>query len=151
TRVSGAKPVDPPVSAPRGARFAEFLACDAAVQPWPFLADLARFEWARLEVFDAPEAEPLRVARLRGIAPAGWRALTFKPLPPLRLLRSAWPVHEIWAATGDRAPCEPLRPMETDLRIGREGFTVYHSTMDATERRALDHWPGSHSPPCARP
>ena len=31
----------------------------------PYLADLARLEWARIDVFDAPDAEPLPVAALR--------------------------------------------------------------------------------------
>ena len=121
-----------------GSRFAAFLASDAEVQAWPFLPDLARLEWARLEVFDAPDAEPLRVAELQAIPPAGWPALTFTLTPAVWLLRSAWPVHEIWAAAEERGLYEPVRPVETQLRIWRESFTVYHSSMDAAERLALE-------------
>src|SRR5262249_24825641 len=121
-----------------GARFAEFIASDAAARSCPFLPDLARLEWARLEVFDAPDAEPLRVAQLQAIPPAGWPALTFKLIPAVRLLRSAWPVQEIWAAAGDRGLCEPIRPAQTHLRIWRDGLTVYQASMDPIERLALE-------------
>jgi len=121
-----------------GARFAEFLASDAEAETWPFLPNLARLEWARLEVFDAPEAEPLRVAQLQAIPPADWSALTFKPIAAVQVLHSAWPVHEIWAAVGDGRLCEPVRLAETHLRIWRDGFTVYQASMDAAERLALE-------------
>ncbi len=121
-----------------GARIAAFLADEAEIQRWPFLPDLARLEWARLEVFDAPDTEPLRVAQLEAIPPADWPTLTFTLTPAVRLLRSAWPVHEIWAAAEDRGPCTPVRPAETHLRIWRDGFTVYQATMDGAEYRALE-------------
>ena len=121
-----------------GVRFAEFLARDAEVRTCPFLPDLARLEWARIEMFDAPDAEPLRVAQMQAIPPADWPGLTFELTAAVRLLHSAWPVHEIWAAAGDRGLCEPMRPAETHLRVWRDGFTVYQASMDPIERLALE-------------
>jgi len=121
-----------------GACFAEFLAGDAEVRTWPFLSDLARLEWARVEVFDAPDAEPLRVAQLQAIPAADWPGLTFKLIPAVRLLHCGWPVHEIWARAGDGGLCEPMRPAETHLRVWRDGFTVYQASMDAIERLVLE-------------
>ena len=103
----------------------------------PFLADLARLEWARLEVFDAPDAAPIATAELGAIPPAEWPALRFLLVPAVEILRSDWPVHEIWAAAESGAPGS-IGPAKTWLRVWRDGFTVYQASMDALERSALE-------------
>ena len=119
-----------------GDRFADFLAGQAAVPPW--LADLARLEWARVEVFDAPDAEPLRLADLQSVSPADWPALRFRPIPACRVVESPWPIHELWTA-GDVDFGQPLpdalRP--SAVRVWREGFSVSHAAMGERERRAF--------------
>jgi hypothetical protein len=119
-----------------GRGFAEFLAGASAEAP-PFLADLARLEWARLAVFDAPDARPLRVDDLRGVAPAEWPSLTLRLVPAVRCLRSAWPVHELWTAAEEGGPPERVRPAETSIRVWRDGFMVYQASMDPREQLAL--------------
>jgi hypothetical protein len=119
-----------------GDRFAAFLAGWPETERQPYLADLARLEWSRLAVFDAAAAPPLCVDDLRAIAPGAWAGLSFRLAPSVRLLRSRWPVHEIWAADGER-PREPVRLARTQLRVWRSGFTVYQAPMDARERRAF--------------
>jgi hypothetical protein len=120
-----------------GRRFAAFVA-DTAAGP-SFLADLARLEWARVEAFDAPDADPLCLADLEGIPPAGWPAMRFRPIPSCLLVESDWPVHEVWAAAADpgcRGPwtCEPRA---TAIRVWREGWSVSHAVLGAVERRAF--------------
>jgi hypothetical protein len=119
-----------------GDRFAAFLAGWPEAERWPFLADLARLEWFRLAVFDAADVNPLRVDDLRALAPEAWPGLTFRPVPAVRLLRSRWPLHELWAADAE-SPREPVRPARTELRVWRSGFAVYQARMDARESRAL--------------
>jgi hypothetical protein len=121
-----------------GSRFADFLGGDGAVEGLPFLADLARLEWARLAVFDAADAAPLRVEELRARPPSEWPRLTFYPVPALHVLRLAWPVHELWAAADAKAAATAMRPAETVLRVWRDGFTVYHARVDTVERVALE-------------
>ena len=120
-----------------GRGFAEFLAGASEVERVPFLADLARLEWARLAVFDAPDAQPLHVDDLRAVAPAEWPGLTFRLVPAVQLLHSAWPVHELWASAEEGGPPERLRPAETSVRVWRDGFMVYQATMDRREQLAL--------------
>lgn len=120
-----------------GGRFAEFLAEGPGTEAFPFSVDLARLEWARLAVFDAPDVPALRVDDLRAVAPGDWPRLTFRLVPAVRLLHSAWPVHELWAA-GEERPLEAVRPAETHLRVWRDGFMVYQASMDACERRAFE-------------
>src|SRR5438128_4778207 len=47
----------------------------------PYLAELARLEWARIDVFDAPDAEPLAVDALRTVRPRTGRTSTSSPFP----------------------------------------------------------------------
>ena len=119
-----------------GGRFADFVAGQTTVPPW--LADLARLEWARVEVFDAPDAEPLRLADLKSVPPADWPALRLRPIPACRVVESAWPIHELWTA-GDVDFGQPLPdgPRSSAVRVWREGFSVSHTAMGERERRAL--------------
>jgi hypothetical protein len=120
-----------------GADFADFLAGHGPVEGLPFLADLARLEWTRLAVFDAADAVPLRLEALRAIPPSKWPRLTFHPVPALRVLRCAWPVHELWAADDPKAAARTVRPAATVLRVWREAFTVYQAPVDTVEHVAL--------------
>jgi hypothetical protein len=119
-----------------GRRFAGFLAGEPTGHR--FLADLARLEWARVEVFDAPDAEPLRLADLAAVPAPDWPGLRFRPIPACLIVESDWPVHRIWEAAG--APDdEPIavEPGASTLRVWREGFDVSHASMSALEVRAF--------------
>jgi hypothetical protein len=113
-----------------------FLAAGPPPGAPPYLADLARLEWTRLEVFDAPDARALTLADLRRVAPEEWPALRFAPVPAFARLDLAWPVHRAWtAAEAGEAPV--LEPAPTALRVWRDDFLVYHAPMDGHEARAL--------------
>jgi hypothetical protein len=114
-----------------GRHFAAFLAANPPTGAPAWLADLARLEWARVEVFDAPDATPVGPERLAAVPAAEWPRLTLVPIPALEVLDSAWPVHLAWRDGGD----PPVAP--TALRIWRQEATVYHTAMDALEREAL--------------
>jgi hypothetical protein len=90
----------------------------------------------RLDVFDAPDAALLTMDELRRIPPQEWGDLRFRLIPAFGLLESRWPVHEIWAAEGDRRPCD-WRPAAVSLRVWRQGFLVCQAAMDDIERTAL--------------
>jgi hypothetical protein len=121
-----------------GHAFADDLAVTASAPPW--VADLARLEWARVEVFDAPDPEPLRLADLAAVPPADWSELRFTLSAACRLLECAWPVHAIWAAAeNDPAGAVALASAAAPLtvRVWREGWSVSHVAMGAGEARAL--------------
>jgi hypothetical protein len=117
-----------------GRRFADFVAGEVSA---PFLGDLARLEWARVEVFDAPDAEPLSLSDLRSIAPEDWPALEFQPIPACLVIECAWPVHEIWAAGEAPVSTADVRPEPCTIRVWREGWSVCHAAMGDLERRAF--------------
>jgi hypothetical protein len=117
-----------------GHRFADFLATEQATPA--FLADLARLEWARVEVFDAADAAPLRLSDLQSVPANAWPALRFHLIPACVVVESAWPVHRIWADAGMPLASGPeLEP--TTVRVWREDWSVSHAAMGVAERQAF--------------
>jgi hypothetical protein len=114
-----------------GREFAAFLSERADPALPAFLPDLARLEWARVEVFDAPDATALRAADLAGVAAEDWPELRLAAVPALEVVDAAWPVHRIWSGDDASAP-EP-----TTVRVWRDGFLVFHASMDAREAAAV--------------
>src|SRR5439155_1078841 len=112
-----------------GRMFADFLEHRPDLPP--YLGDLARLEWARIEVFDAPDARSLNAAALRGVAAEDWPALRFVTVPALAVVRARWPVHELWAGADPAAvrlcrcpgPSSPPLDHRTPTRLpyGRRG------------------------------
>lgn len=115
-----------------GHRFAEFLVAEPAAPP--FLVDLARLEWARVEVFDAADAIPLRLADLQAVPADAWPALTFRLVPACMVVESDWPVHRIWA---DGPHAHSSEPEATTIRVWREEWSVSHAAMGVAERVAF--------------
>jgi hypothetical protein len=116
-----------------GAQLATFLATDPLADERPWLSELARLERARVDVFDASDAVPLRAADLAAIPPDDWADLRFTVVPAVEILRTAWPVHEVWTA-----PLSTPSPRATTLRVWRQDFAVFHAAIDAVERAAFD-------------
>ena len=107
-----------------------------AVPPW--LADLARLEWARVEVFDAPDAEPLRLADSSPSRPRTGRRCGSGRSPPAawsrargRSTRSGRP------ATSTLGQPLPGGPRPSAVRVWREGWSVSHAAMGDRERRVF--------------
>jgi len=120
-----------------GGEFAAFVAGHPEGHAWPWLADLAQLEWRRGEVFDAADAQPLALDRLKAEPAERWGLLPLAAIPALRTLSSAWPVHEVWAASEADGEVPALAESPTALRIWRQDFAVYHATMGTVEERAL--------------
>ena len=98
------------------------------------LADLAELEWARVEVFDAPDAECATIDELATVPPNAWPALRFSTIPAIQTLRVQYPAHQLWS---DSQSLE-VPAAETSLRIWRKNdFLVLHAPMDERESAAL--------------
>jgi len=140
-----------------GVPFPEFLESHALSGPFPFLADLARLEWARIEMFDAADAEVLS----RDEAAAGGPELHLALVPAARLLSLAWNVAPVWRALGQEEPpagsgsnsaavaddqgeefaaprpVEPPERRQTAILVWRQEFSVYHRTVTPIEAACL--------------
>ena len=118
-----------------GARLPAFVAGHALAADRPWLAELARLERARLEVFDGPDAAPLSIAALRDVAPERFGALRLRLIPAHRLLSGRFTISETWRAD-DPAAVLPRAEPEA-LIVWRRDVDVFHRPADADEARWL--------------
>jgi len=116
-----------------GARLPAFLAAHALAADCPWVAELARLERARLEVFDGPDAAPLTIAALRDTAPGRFGALRLRLIPAHRLLAGRFTISETWRAA-DPSGKPPHAEPET-LIVWRRDVDVFHRAVDADEAR----------------
>lgn len=115
-----------------GRAFAEFLRRREDMPKC--VADLAELEWARVEVFDAPDAECATIEDLVSVLADEWPALRFQSIPAMQTLRAQYPVHRLWS--GDESL--EVSAAETSLRVWRKNdYEVLHAPMDARESAAL--------------
>ena len=89
-----------PVLAWYGAGFADFVEGFPPAGGLPYLADVARLEWLRVDAWHAADADPLPLAGIgaRLADESALPALRLALHPSLRVLRSAHPVVSLWAA-----------------------------------------------------
>jgi hypothetical protein len=124
-----------------GRWFGDFL---ATTMPWsrrPMLAELARFEWAQGEVFDALDEEPLSIEAVGAIPAERWAGLRLLPRAALRRLDLT---NNASALVVAQAAGQPL----PRLRAGRrprawllwrdEALDVRWRSMSADEAAAWD-------------
>ncbi|SIO01585.1 Putative DNA-binding domain-containing protein [Rhodovulum sp. ES.010] len=96
-----------------------FLEGFAPVAHLGYLPDVARLELALRQSYHAADATPLAPGRLAALPPGALATLRLDFVPALRLLRSDWPVHDIWHAHHG-GPKPGAGPQE--VLIARPGF-----------------------------
>ena len=98
------------------------------------LAGLAELEWARVEVFDAPDVECATIAELVSIRADAWPVLRFSTIPAIRIWLAQYPVHQLWSGNESLE----VSAAETFMRVWRKNdFLVLHAPMDERESAAL--------------
>jgi len=121
-----------------GRHLPEYLERYALARQWPCVADLARLEWAIVDVFDAPDVTPIGAAELAAVPQEQWPEVRFQLTPALRVLRLQWPVHTVWQQVQQGEPPADPVPGETTLRVWRQDLRVFHRPVDAAEAAALE-------------
>jgi hypothetical protein len=88
-----------------GGAFADFLAALGPASALPYLADVARFEWALGVAANAVDAPVLEPGSLAALDPECHATLRFEPHPSVRFLALAYPADQIADAvlSGDDA------------------------------------------------
>jgi hypothetical protein len=87
-------------------------------EPWssdPFLAELARVEWAFVDAFDGPNAPPFDPATIAGVSEDAWPHARILLHPSLQRLSLAWPSHDYRIAA--RKSEQPVRPEPQDMAV----------------------------------
>lgn len=109
-----------------GRALPEFLQTHELGKELVFLSDLARLEWEVAESFHAFDVSPIDPSRLSALPPEDWARARLIFQPSVRLVRSSWPVLEIWEARN-----QPISEVRIDLAgrpqqvmISRSAFQV---------------------------
>lgn len=112
-----------------GAVFAQ--RCGALSRPGAdFVADLARLEWALVEVIHADAGPPLDPTRLARIAADEWPRLRLVPSPALRLVRCSHRVHRYYQAfVADETP-GPVERAPCGVAVCRQGDDVWRVGLE---------------------
>jgi len=123
-----------------GANLPDFLAEHSEFAQAPILAELARWEWAMTEVFDAADDVPLGPLAFAEIEPARWGDLRFRFHPSVRRLELRWNAPQMWKALteeGERPQAAVLSEPAPWL-LWRSDLQTFFRSLEASEAAALD-------------
>ena len=121
-----------------GETFGDFLDHFEPASKVPYLGDVARLEWARLQSHHAADAEPLVIGSLSQFLhaePDGQSDIGKVQLglhPSLRLIASRWPVFSLWAASTGQGHSD-----DVDMQR-RENVLVIRPTLSVEARLLPD-------------
>lgn len=120
-----------------GARMAEL--CRTRPEPWaPFAADLARLEWAVVEVIHAPSDAGLSTEALAAIPAERWPTARLVPSRTLRLLSFDYPVNDYFQAFRDGLlPALPER-RSSATAVCRKGLPVTRTALEPDAASLLE-------------
>jgi hypothetical protein len=103
-----------------GATFPEFLATFPPCVGHPYLADVARLEWALNVALHVEDAAPIAPGVLAQVFPSDVGRLAFRLNPSASWLQSPWPIDRIWRANQPEADLDAL----VDLAAGGVALEV---------------------------
>ncbi len=123
-----------------GRHLSRFLAETDPYREQPVLADIARFEWAMTDAFDAPDAEVATVADMAAVPPQDWPGLHFTLHPSLQRIELQWNASAIWHAADKEEPLP--QPEQTKYPVGwmvwRQGLQIYFRSLSVDQSWMLD-------------
>jgi len=123
-----------------GAELKHFLATAESYHDVPLLAELAAWEWAMTEVFDAADEDALDVAALTSVPPEEWAGLRFDCHPAIRRLDLLWNVPQTWKALtgGGERPQPELAARGQPWLLWRHQLQIQFRSLADDEAAAFD-------------
>ncbi len=116
-----AHPPDGPVLMHYGADFPQFLADAPQLTHLGYLPDVARLELAIRRSYHAADAPPIDPERMGDIPPEALLQASIRFAPAVHLLRSDWPIHDIWQFNTNDNAAKPQAGAQ-DVLITRPEF-----------------------------
>lgn len=113
-----------------GESFPSYLASLTGSNDYRYLTDVGGFEWAINHAFHADDAMPEDTTALEDIPPSLQGELVLAPHPSARLIRSPYPVLDIWRANQPDAD----QDFAIDLGSGGISILVWRHDLDVVWR-----------------
>jgi putative DNA-binding protein len=102
-----------------------------------FAAELARLEWAMVEVFHAEAAPVLTLGALQEVSVGAWASVKLPPSPTLRIEEMTYPVNRyLQAVREERDVAIPKREWSATA-IYRQAYTVWRMDLTKPMHRVL--------------
>lgn len=123
-----------------GRHLPSFLAETLPYAEQPCLNDLANFEWALSEAFDAPESALADYNHLAAISPTLWPSLKLQFHPSLRRIGLCCNAPQVWQASNRKEPL-PLftkSPTSQAWVIWRQDLKLLFRSLSVQEAFSLD-------------
>lgn len=121
-----------------GSHFPRFVASHALGAARPWLAELARLEWARFFAVDAPDSAPLRDEQLRALDAKRLAELPLRLVAAHAIVESRYAVDTLWRKIHDSAAWRPAaRPRARSILVWRRDLIVLHRRLTSFETRIV--------------
>lgn len=121
-----------------GEHLPDFLHTHALATTWPFLSELAQFEWMLVDLFDAPDSDMLTHDQLATIPQDDWASLHLRTIPAWRCAEFRWPVDDIRTSLLESDDLALGLPEPITLAVWRKNFDCVFRRVTAQERALLD-------------
>jgi len=123
-----------------GNRLGEFLRTTRPYSDYPAFAEMAEFEWAMSDAFDAADSPIATIGDMAALRPDAWPGLTFATHASVRRLDLRWNVPSAWNAvnTGEEPPVLEENDYPVAWLIWRHDLLTYFRSMSVDEAWALD-------------
>jgi hypothetical protein len=128
-----------PSASPSLNAFGRHMSALCAKEHGPFLAELARLEWALVEVVHAEMPAPLDLAALQALAPEAWNGVRLLKSDAVRLLQFEYGTNAYYQAfrsEGRLGPPAPP-PQASATAVYRIGPTLWRMDLTAAMTRVL--------------
>lgn len=124
-----------PVLIDYGDGFPDFIATFAPAASLPYLAYVARLEWAWSRAYHAADRAPLSAAEIANVDPQRFPGAGFALHPSLQVVSSDWPVLDIWETNSNDAEVRPV-----DLSAGGDDVAVLRPDLKVELHRLAPGW-----------
>lgn len=123
-----------------GRHLGRFLQDDLEYRERPDLAELAAFEWALSEAFDAAETPAVSPEELAALPAARWPDLRLRFHPALRRVEFRFNTPEVWRALNRQGSPPPFEALDSPQAwiVWRSDLKLFFRSLDASEAQAFD-------------
>ncbi len=122
-----------------GKNLSQFLDSDSKYSKYPYLAELAAFEWFLTDVFDVADTPVADVEAMSSLQPTAWPGLTAKLHNSIKWLSLKWNIEALYTAlkTNTTMPDIIEHPERICCLIWRQNYSPHYRFLDNDEWLAL--------------